>query len=277
MKQVNTAVRSAAPPCWSDSPAQRAFAHRAGRFEVRLAQSADEIRQAQQLRYHALLKDLPSHSKLDADDLDEIAAHVVVFEDQPEGEPRLVGNLRLVGTDQLLPNQLLYTEQSFHLDALRKQRGKLLELSRFCIAEGARSGTVLMLIWNYTIRYIMEHQYKTMVGCASFAGTNIQDHREVLTYLYQNNLAPENLQPQPTDQVQSIHLQQFVSMDQTAGDWQIAKKSVPTLLRGYLKMGAKISDQAIIDPVFNTTFVCIYVDAKDMVKTNPRLQNQRTY
>jgi len=39
---------------------------------------------------------------------------------------------------------------------------------------------------------------------------------------------------------------------------------VPTLLRGYLKLGAKVSDCAIIDPDFNTTFLCIYVDAENM-------------
>jgi len=39
---------------------------------------------------------------------------------------------------------------------------------------------------------------------------------------------------------------------------------VPTLLRGYLKLGAKVSDSAIIDPEFNTTFLCIFVDSNKM-------------
>ena len=46
---------------------------------------------------------------------------------------------------------------------------------------------------------------------------------------------------------------------------------MPTLLRGYLKIGARISDHAIIDPVFNTTFVAIYVDAAEMFGMNHAL------
>jgi len=49
---------------------------------------------------------------------------------------------------------------------------------------------------------------------------------------------------------------------------------VPTLLRGYLKIGARISDHAIIDPVFNTTFVAIYVDAAEMFGMNHALVNK---
>ena len=36
------------------------------------------------------------------------------------------------------------------------------------------------------------------------------------------------------------------------------------MLRGYLKLGAKVSDAAVIDFDFNTTFLCIYVDAVEM-------------
>jgi len=41
-----------------------------------------------------------------------------------------------------------------------------------------------------------------------------------------------------------------------------------------LKIGARISDHAIIDPIFNTTFVAIYVDAEKMFATNHALVNK---
>ncbi len=62
-----------------------------------------------------------------------------------------------------------------------------------------------------------------------------------------------------------VAISSFLSED---ANWKEAQRSVPTLLRGYLKMGAKITDTAIIDPVFNTVFVGIYVDARDMVMQN---------
>ncbi|MFT6791515.1 MAG: putative hemolysin, partial [Cellvibrionaceae bacterium] len=52
---------------------------------------------------------------------------------------------------------------------------------------------------------------------------------------------------------------------------QEPRKAIPTLLRGYLKLGAKISDAAIIDKVFNTTDIAIYVETKNMLQINPKL------
>jgi len=46
------------------------------------------------------------------------------------------------------------------------------------------------------------------------------------------------------------------------------------MLRGYLKVGARVSDHAVIDPVFNTTFVVIYVDVKKMFQINHVLVNK---
>ena len=60
---------------------------------------------------------------------------------------------------------------------------------------------------------------------------------------------------------------------QTPGEGKERGK-VPTMLRGYLKIGARVSEHAIIDPVFNTTFVAIYVDANEMFGTNHALVNK---
>ena len=74
--------------------------------------------------------------------------------------------------------------------------------------------------------------------------------------------------PKPT--VESIAIEEFAK---TPGKGKKRGK-VPTMLRGYLKIGAHISDCAIIDPVFNTTFVAIYVDTNYMFGTNHALVNR---
>jgi len=120
------------------------------------------------------------------------------------------------------------------------------------------------------MQFIEQNGYQVLFGCASFKGTDYREHTEILSYLYEKHLASDALMPQAKSDVQSVAIRGF---SQTPGKGKDRGK-VPTMLRGYLKIGARISDHAIIDPVFNTTFVAIYVDAKEMFGTNHALVNK---
>jgi putative hemolysin len=140
-------------------------------------------------------------------------------------------------------------------------------LSRFCIDSSGRGGAILMLIWKYAMSFIQDNNIPVMVGCASFSGTDEQQHLPILNYLYEYHLAEAALRPIPKVD-NYIDLAALYQPNQSWGD---AQKSIPTLLRGYLKLGAKISDAAIIDPAFNTVYVAIYVETEHMLTVNPNL------
>lgn len=254
----------------SQTPAPSDYAIQAGRFEVRFANSHSELQGAQALRYQTLFVEHGGRvtenmlkTRREEDPLDDVAHHVIVIDREQENHP-VVGTLRLVSSLALSANQRFYTEQAYNIDCLRTRYNKLLELSRFCIEPEGRSGAILKLIWKFTLQFIIAERFDLMLGCASFPGTDATKHQSILSYLYQNNLAPAELRVAATAS-NSIRIDSFLSEN---ADWKDAMRSVPTLLRGYLKMGAKITDTAIIDPVFNTVFVGIYVDARDMVMQN---------
>ena len=119
------------------------------------------------------------------------------------------------------------------------------------------------------MKFIIDNQYELMIGCASFHDMDINKHTAILSYLHKHNLAPPQLRSEPVVD-NHVHLD-TLDIDENEVDWEAAKSAVPTLLRGYLKLGARISDCAIIDPVFNSVFVCIYVDAADMLRGNHTL------
>jgi len=248
----------------------------AGRYEARLANSPQEILQAQKLRYQVMYAEKGGRpdlhkvkNKADIDQWDDCAHHIVVV-DNKNKPSKVVGTLRLVSNLSLADNQLFYTEEAFDLSALRGRYPSMLELGRFCIDPSGRNGAILMLIWKYAMQFIVTNKIDVMFGCASFPGTDIDRHRDVLTYLYNNNLAPKELMPIPV--TNHVKLADMLAREI---DFDDATKGIPTLLRGYLKLGAKISDTAIIDPVFNTTFICIYVDAKSMLSENTTLVTAR--
>lgn len=247
---------------------------KAGRYLVRFAQTEEEVHAAQALRYRVFYEEkhgAPNQKmvsvKRDIDQWDESGFHVIVLDTRAEQQPKVVGTLRLFFNECLKPEQHFYTEETFCLEKLHNFYGRSLELSRFCIDPKGRGGAILMLIWKFAMSFLQDNYIEVMFGCASFAGTDVQQHLPILNYLYQHHLAPEHLRPLPKG-AEYIDLNTLCSPD---ADWQEAQTSVPTLLRGYLKLGAKISDAAIIDPAFNTVYVAIYVETKNMLQKNPNL------
>ncbi len=241
----------------------------AGHYEVAFARSNSEIEQSQALRYRVLFKegkgkisDEMHRLKREIDQWDDYAYHVIVTDTKKD---MIVGSLRLVSTKKLPRNSKSYTEQYFDLSRIRQHYDNPLELSRACVSAGKRDGIVLLLIWKFAMQFINDSGFDVMFGCASFSSTDYQKHAPILHYLNQNNLSDPELMPEPIVdshiKVNDIHFDENSEENQQRFGKRL---KVPTLLRGYLKLGAKVSDAAIIDPEFNTTFLCIYVDADNM-------------
>lgn len=246
----------------------------AGRYTVRFANTVDEVREAQALRFRVFYKEkqgCPSEimreQERDLDQWDDGGFHIIVFDNKNSENPKVVGTLRLFYNECLAEDQHFYTEETFDLSRLKNHFGRSLELSRFCIDSSGRGGVILMLIWKYAMSFIQDNEIPVMLGCASFTGTDVQTHLPILNYLYENHLADPALKPEPKvdDYIDLTELKQPDTL------WDEAQKSIPTLLRGYLKLGARISDAAIIDHAFNTVYVAIYVETSHMLKVNPNL------
>ena len=241
----------------------------AGHFEVAFARSQSEIEASQALRYKVLFQegngkitDEMLKLKREVDKWDEHAYHVIVT-DKRSGDT--VGCVRFVSTEKLPQGMKSYTEQYFNLDNLKAHYENPLELSRACVSAGKRDGVVLLLIWKFAMEFINQSGFDMMFGCASFASTNYHVHAPILHYLRENNLASEELMPKPIiDSHIKIQDIEFDESDDENKKLFGKRMKVPTLLRGYLKLGAKVSDSAIIDPEFNTTFLCIFVDSNKM-------------
>ena len=241
----------------------------AGFYEVSFAQNDQEIEQAQALRYQVLFKENNALGNKEmhalgreVDEWDSVAFHIVVKEKKTQ---KVVGTMRLVSADRLGEGQRFYTEEAFDISGLRKKYNSLLELSRACVSSDQRGGLILLLMWQFTMQFINDNQYELMLGCASFNSTKHEKHAPILRFLYENNLASPELMPTPI--VDNFIDIADVDYDEDNIEHVAAygkRANIPTMLRGYLKIGAKVSQAAIIDPVFNTTFLCIYVDGNQM-------------
>ncbi len=223
----------------------------AGKYTVKLAETAEELQQTQELRARIFFKHLTDEQLKSAETRDYYAHHLIVVYHSDEGD-KVVGTLRLINSDYLPESQKFYSEEYFQFNELLKANQHCLELSRFCIEEKFRKGSILLLIWKSAMAYINHVKVDMMFGISSFPGQDPKEHADVLSLLYQEYLADKKVMPEP---IQDAHPIKELIIDEVAKERQL-----PTLVRGYLKMGGKISDHYYIDPVFNTTFVFLYVE-----------------
>jgi putative hemolysin len=92
-----------------------------------------------------------------------------------------------------------------------------------------------------------------MIGCASLEGTDPRRLALPLSFLHHHAAAPEPWRVRALDN-------RYVPMDllpREAIDPRLALRTLPPLLKGYLRLGATFGDGAVIDDQFGTTDVLV--------------------
>lgn len=238
----------------------------AGSLKAYIATDPDEILASQKLRYRVFVDEMgakPSpemlESKSDFDKYDEVCDHLLVV-DSAKGD-EVVGSYRILRRSRLKDGMNFYTQSEFDLSKpLAHFKGEVMELGRSCVDPNYRDRATMGLLWRALGEYQSKYDIELMFGCASFNGSNHQDHAASLTYLYKNHLAPENLRPRALDKL-------YTPMDLVElEDSQIKRvvAAMPPLVKGYLRLGAYIGDGAFEDHDYNTTDVCIIFDLKNV-------------
>ena len=235
-------------------------------LQVRLATSYEEIKLSQKLRYSVFIEEMAGNcsqqehqEKREFDIFDDYCDHLQVIDTTSDS---IVGTYRLVRSDHAKQIGKFYTETEFDLTKVKENGGKLLELGRSCVLSEYRSGATIQMLWKAIMDYIAFHDIDTAFGCASFATTDVESILPQLVYLHNHHLADENILPKALDHL-AVDISKY-DTEQDSDGQSISKRviaSLPPLIKGYLKMGVSIGENAIIDHVFNTTDVCIVVKA----------------
>lgn len=235
----------------------------AGDIELRLAESDEEIRAAQALRYRIFYEEMaakPSAEmqrlRRDFDSFDDYCDHLLVIDRSlPAGPRRVVGTYRLLRRAMAEKRGQFYSVDEYDIRHILAFPGEILELGRSCIEAAYRQRSVMQLMWRGIADYVMYHEIGLMFGCASLPGVDPAAHALALSYLHHYHLAPANLRPRALPQ-------RYVSMNiipRDRIDARAALGQLPPLIKGYLRLGGFVGDGAVIDEQFNTTDVCIVV------------------
>jgi L-ornithine Nalpha-acyltransferase len=244
------------------------LAHR-NNLTVRLAASPQDLRAAQRLRYMIFFEEMSAlpdekarKTRLDEDRFDAFCDHLlVVKEGESDDDGAEVKDGRLVGTYRLLRQEVaeanggFYSAGEFNLFPLfqRHPNLKFLEVGRSCVAKGFRDRPVAELLWQGIWNYVRHHKLDVLLGCASLPGNDPDAIAEELTFLSHKAPAPTDWDVQAlSDRKVEMRRRPIESINQKA-----VLRKIPTLVKGYLRLGCYIGDGAVIDQQFKTTDVLI--------------------
>ena len=236
---------------------------------IRLAKDAAEVRAAQQLRWQVFYEEMGAEPPgglqpgVDSDAYDAWCDHLLVLDEETEGQSGIVGTYRLLRQDRLPQGQNFYSAQEFDLTdvlAAPGSSGQLLELGRSCVLPAYRTSATIALLWRGIADYIAAHNIRLMLGCASFHGTDPMEHALGLSYLAHKHMAPLGSRPRAigADAI-NADLLSIGSYEERA-----ALMTLPPLVKGYLRTGAMIGEGAFIDRAFNTIDVCIVMPVEQI-------------
>lgn len=240
---------------------------RLGTLELRLAQTPKDIKRAQKLRYRVFYKEMNAiadartkFARRDVDAFDAICDHLLVVDHEPRlqglrRKPRVVGTYRLLRQEIAEQNSGFYSASEFAIDDLiaRHRSLRFLELGRSCVLEPYRNKRTVELLWHGIWSYVLKHRIDAMFGCACLGGTNPDQLALPLSYLHHFAGVDGTW-----DATALPH--RYVEMNRMPRgeiDMKAALRTLPPLIKGYLRIGARIGRGAVVDRQFGTTDVLI--------------------
>ena len=220
------------------------------RLRVRFAGSGEDLRAAQRLRFRAFrARGSAEAAGIDGDEFDARALHVLVEE---IAGGRLLCCFRLLHFTQGREVAGSYSAQFYDLASLARLAAPMIEMGRFCVAEGVRDPDVLRLAWAALAHRVAASGAAMLFGCSSFRGTDAAPHAEAFALLGAEHVAPRRWRPR-VKAPGVLRLPPRPLRDRP--DRPAALRAMPPLLRSYLAMGARVSDHAVVDRDLDTLHV----------------------
>ena len=219
----------------------------AGKILVSWARHQDEVREAQRLRYNVFALEMgatlptivPGH---DIDLFDDYCEHLLV---RDAASCQVIGTYRVLTPAQAQRAGGTYSDLEFDLVRLRGLRERMVELGRSCVHADHRHGGVILALWGALAEFMARNRLDTMIGCASIP-------------MQHNGVSSGHAATSIWRQVSQTHLAAIeyrvtprLALPVERLDCSLDVEP-PALIKGYLRLGAKVLGAPAWDPDFNS-------------------------
>jgi putative hemolysin len=225
------------------------------RLTVSLARTADEMLEAQRLRYKVFGEEmganLPSAAEgIDCDIFDRYCEHLMVRESE---DNKVIGTYRILSPEQAQKIGSYYSETEFDLTRLLHLKERMVEVGRSCVHWDHRNGSTIAQLWSGLAQYIQQGGYEYIIGCASISmGDGGHVAASIYHKLHRLYAAPIEYTVFPRCPLPLHALNKNLDAP------------IPPLIKGYLRLGAYICGEPAWDPEFNTADLLILLPVSRM-------------
>lgn len=230
------------------------------RLVLGFATTSDEIEALQRLRFNVYTREMnvifpDAVNGIDKDRFDDFCEHLMVCDARTN---QVVGTYRIMSPTKAVEAGGYYSESEFDLSPLAGIRSVLSECGRSCTHPDYRGGAAIMLLWTGITQYLHINRYRYMLGCASVSladgGSQAAEvwraaKSERCRYPELPYIKP--LQPYPLEQLEALSPPS-------------EKIKIPPLIKGYLKIGARICGEPAWDKNFNAADFPVIIDLQNM-------------
>lgn len=237
-------------------------AQRAARFEtaeqhklyVALAHNAQEVREAQRLRYRVFVEEMGARLEceqpgIESDRLDPFCHHLLVRNSVTQ---EVVGCYRILTNTQAIKAGGYYSQQEFDLGPVLRLPGRFMEVGRTCVHPDYRSGAVISLLWAGLARFMVLNKFDYLMGCASIPlSIGLDQVAGIWSALSAKHLTPPEWRVYPKKTLPG-----FEQFDAPAA------AEIPPLVKGYMRLGAEIGGAPHWDEQFNVADLFILLSIR---------------
>jgi putative hemolysin len=213
-------------------------------YHLRLAETAAEVRAAQELRFQVFNLELGNgleasyRTGLDRDPFDAVCDHLVVYHNRT-GE--LAGTYRLQTGEAAGAALGYYSEQEFDFSPFERLRPRMIELGRACVHRRHRNLSALGVLWKGIAGYARERNGRYLIGCSSLAAPDPGAAWPLYAQLRARHLAPPERRASPRP-----------GRECPRSETAPGAGAIPKLMQAYLGLGAEVCGAPAWDPEFGT-------------------------
>ncbi|MCL2758478.1 MAG: GNAT family N-acetyltransferase [Alphaproteobacteria bacterium] len=241
-------------------------------YEVRLTRTKEERADVRRLRYKIFVEEEGANASKEQqllreeyDSYDRFADYMAVFH-----KGKIVGTYRIIDREAAEKMDGFYTETEFNLNKIKRVKGNIAEMSRACVDPEYRDSLVMRMLWMGLGDYILKNKIVLIFGVASWTGKQPGESAQAISYLYYNHLAPPSLRATvevgKMDENVNPRFTKMNILPKDFVDENLARKQMTPLVKGYLRLGAKVGKGVFVDAPFNSYDVFMLMQTKNISK-----------
>ncbi len=229
-------------------------------YGVKYAGSREDVRACQQLRFRVFNQEqgkytgTHSNEQIDCDEFDDKAVHLQVYE---KSSRQVIGTYRFICPANSVSD--MYSSNEFHIAGLDDILTKTLEVGRSCVDPAHRDGSAVALLWTGIAETMRRTGMRYLTGCASLEDTRPAAAMALYEHFRRTGLLDSRVSATPRKGYQLDKYSED-DVDSFLDDSAALRDLLPPLMKGYMRLGAKICGKPAYDREFGTIDFLLLLD-----------------